>query len=136
MADIAGLSSLGNKRETSGSVKDEETELSPCSNGSLGWSRTNDQRINSPTSNLTPQLEELVRQKVASGHYSSASEVVREALRLMQREDQIQAAKLAQLRHDIQDGLESGSAGRLDVDAIKRRGRARLDAAKANRDKR
>jgi antitoxin ParD1/3/4 len=82
------------------------------------------------------QLEELVRQKVASGHYSSASEVVREALRLMQREDQIQAAKLAQLRHDIQDGLESGPAGRLDVDSIKRRGRARLDAAKANRDKR
>jgi antitoxin ParD1/3/4 len=86
--------------------------------------------------NLTPQLEELVLQKVASGHYSSASEVVREALRLMQREDQIQAAKLAQLRHDIQDGLESGPAGRLAVDVIKRRGRARVDAAKANRDKR
>jgi hypothetical protein len=33
--------------------------------------------------NLTPQLEELVRAKVASGMYSSASEVVREALRLM-----------------------------------------------------
>jgi hypothetical protein len=49
MADIAGLSSLGNKRETSGSVEDEETELSACSNGSLGWNRTNDQRINSPT---------------------------------------------------------------------------------------
>ena len=49
MADIAGLSSLGNKRETSGSVEDEETELSHCSNGSLGWNRTNDQRINSPT---------------------------------------------------------------------------------------
>jgi antitoxin ParD1/3/4 len=86
--------------------------------------------------NLTPQLEDMVRQKVASGHYSSASEVVREALRLMEREDQIQAAKLAQLRHDIQDGLNSGSAGQLDVGAIKRRGRARVDAAKANRDKR
>jgi antitoxin ParD1/3/4 len=86
--------------------------------------------------NLTPQLEELVRQKVASGHYSSASEVVREALRLMQREDQMQAAKLAQLRREIQDGLESGTAGKLDVDIIKRRGRARLDAAKANRAKR
>jgi antitoxin ParD1/3/4 len=54
----------------------------------------------------------------------------------MEREDQIQAAKLGQLRRDIQEGLESGPAGRLDVDAIKRRGRARLDAAKANRDKR
>jgi antitoxin ParD1/3/4 len=85
--------------------------------------------------NLTPQLEELVRQKVASGQYSSASEVVREALRLMQREDQMQAAKLAQLRRDIQGGLESGTAGKLDVDTIKRRGRARLDAAKPNRGK-
>lgn len=81
--------------------------------------------------NLTPQLEDLVRQKVASGHYSSASEVVREALRLMEREDQIQAAKLAQLRRDIHDGLNSGSAGTLDVEAVKRRGRARLEAAKA-----
>ena len=33
--------------------------------------------------NLTPQLEELVRSKVASGLYTSASEVVREALRLI-----------------------------------------------------
>jgi len=80
--------------------------------------------------NLTPQLEDLVRQKVASGHYSSASEVVREALRLMEREDQIQAAKLAQLRRDIQEGLDSGSAGKLDAETIKRRGRARLEAAK------
>jgi antitoxin ParD1/3/4 len=86
--------------------------------------------------NLTPQLEELVRQKVASGHYSSASEVVREALRLMEREDQIQAAKLAQLRRDIQAGLDSGSTGKLDVEVIKRRGRARLDAANTNRAKR
>ncbi|MGA8065735.1 MAG: type II toxin-antitoxin system ParD family antitoxin, partial [Terriglobales bacterium] len=31
--------------------------------------------------NLTPQLEKLVRQKVSSGRYNSASEVVREALR-------------------------------------------------------
>ena len=49
MADIAGLSSVGNKWETNGYVKDEETELSACSSGSLGWNRTNDQRINSPT---------------------------------------------------------------------------------------
>jgi hypothetical protein len=37
IAALAGLSGLGNKRETIGSVKDEETELSACSNGSLGW---------------------------------------------------------------------------------------------------
>ena len=80
--------------------------------------------------NLTPQLEEMVRQKVASGSYNSASEVVREALRLMEREDQVRAAALGQLRRDIQEGIDSGPAGELDVEAIKRRGRERLAAMK------
>ena len=80
--------------------------------------------------NLTPQLEELVRTKVASGLYNSASEVVREALRLMERDDQVRAAMLAQLRQDIREGLQSGSAGNLNVEVIKRRGRERLAAAK------
>jgi antitoxin ParD1/3/4 len=78
--------------------------------------------------NLTPQLEDLVRSKVSSGFYNSASEVVREALRLMEREDQVRAAALAQLRQDVQEGLDSGSAGELDIEAIKRRGRERLAA--------
>ena len=34
--------------------------------------------------NLSPQLEAMVKAKVASGLYTSASEVVREALRLME----------------------------------------------------
>jgi len=58
--------------------------------------------------NLTPQLEEMVRQKVASGLYTSASEVIREALRLMEEQDRLRAVKLDQLRQDIQDGLNSG----------------------------
>ena len=80
--------------------------------------------------NLTPHLEELVRAKVSSGLYNSASEVVREALRLMDREDQVRAASLAQLREDLREGLDSGSAGALDVNAIKQRGRERLAARK------
>ncbi|WP_028310835.1 type II toxin-antitoxin system ParD family antitoxin [Derxia gummosa] len=75
---------------------------------------------------LTPQLEELVRAKVASGMYTSESEVVREALRLMEREDALRTARLAQLRADIRDGIDSGSAGTLDLEDIKRRGRERL----------
>ncbi|TLZ45793.1 MAG: hypothetical protein E6K21_18115 [Gammaproteobacteria bacterium] len=39
MAELAGLSSLGNNREARGSVKDEEQELSACFNGSPGWNR-------------------------------------------------------------------------------------------------
>lgn len=76
--------------------------------------------------NLTPQLEAMVRDKVAGGLYSSASEVVREALRMMQEQDQLRTIKLEQLRADIRAGIESGSAGELDVAAIKRRGRERL----------
>lgn len=77
--------------------------------------------------NLTPQLENMVRQKVAGGLYNSASEVVREALRLMEAQDQLRAVRLAQLRQDIQEGLDSGSAGELDIETIKKRGRARLN---------
>lgn len=76
--------------------------------------------------NLTPELEAMVRDKVATGLYSSASEVVREALRLMEEKDRFNKMKLDQLRTDIQAGIASGDAGTLDVEAIKRRGGARL----------
>lgn len=80
--------------------------------------------------NLTPQLEEMIRAKVASGLYTSASEVVREALRLMEEQDRLRAVKLEQLRRDIRDGLNSGSAGELNIKEIKRRGRERLKKTK------
>jgi antitoxin ParD1/3/4 len=78
--------------------------------------------------NLTPQLEDLVRQKVASGLYTSASEVVREALRLMDEKDRLLGAKLDQLRQDVREGLESGPATGWDPEEIKREGRARRGA--------
>jgi len=81
--------------------------------------------------NLTPQLEDLVRQKVASGLYTSASEVVREALRLMDEKDRLLGAKLDQLRQDIREGLESGPATEWDPEEIKRAGRATKSTAGA-----
>jgi len=70
--------------------------------------------------NLTPQLENMVREKVSSGLYTSASEVVREALRLMEEKDQIRAIKLDNLRKDIIEGINSGSSTPLDMqDVIK-----------------
>jgi antitoxin ParD1/3/4 len=81
--------------------------------------------------NLTPQLEEMVRQKVASGLYTSASEVVREALRLMEEQDRMRAAKLEQLRQDIREGLASGEPTPWDAEEIKREGRKRR-AARTN----
>lgn len=83
--------------------------------------------------NLTPQLEEMVRQKVTSGLYTSASEVVREALRLMEEKDQVRAAKLERLRNDIQKGLNSGPATAWDAEDIKRAGRAKGRKSSTNR---
>lgn len=75
--------------------------------------------------NLTPLLEEMVRQKVKSGLYTSASEVIREALRLMGEQDSLRQAKFDQLRQDIRAGIESGPATVWDADEIKRAARKR-----------
>jgi antitoxin ParD1/3/4 len=73
--------------------------------------------------NLSPQLEAMVKAKVASGRYTSASEVVREALRLMEQQDQLRLLQFEQLRRDIQDGLASPEAEAWNPKAIKAEGR-------------
>jgi antitoxin ParD1/3/4 len=77
--------------------------------------------------NLTPQLEERVRAKVASGIYTSASEVVREALRVMDEQDRLRAAKLEQLRDDVRHGLESGTSQPWSAEDAKREAHARRE---------
>jgi antitoxin ParD1/3/4 len=73
--------------------------------------------------NLPPQLQAIVRQKVASGRYASPSEVVREALRLLEQEERHREAKLEQFRKDIDEGLSTG---------IRNRSRAPRGAGKPN----
>lgn len=51
--------------------------------------------------NLTEELDRFVEEKVEGGRYSNASEVVRAALRLLEREEQEYAEKLAALREAI-----------------------------------
>ena len=60
---------------------------------------------------LTPQLEKLVSDKVESGRYNSASEVVREALRLFQERDEVRELQLHELRSKIAEGLDSLDRG-------------------------
>jgi len=84
---------------------------------------------------LTIELENRVRDHVASGLYGSASEVIREALRLFEAYQSVQVANLSSLKSDIALGLADVSAGRvavLDIAAIKAQGRVVSQANTAN----
>ena len=83
---------------------------------------------------LPPEIENRVRAHVASGMFGSASEVVREALRLFESYQSVQGATLAALKADIEQGQADKRAGRvaeLDVNAIKAKGK-KLRAARAD----
>jgi antitoxin ParD1/3/4 len=78
---------------------------------------------------LPIELETRVREHVASGLYGSASEVIREALRLFEAYQTVQTSSLAALKSDIAKGLDDVQAGRVskvDMAAIKSQGRAML----------
>jgi antitoxin ParD1/3/4 len=78
---------------------------------------------------LTPELEKLVNKKVESGRYTSASEVIREGLRLLEEHDELRRIKLETLKREITRGVESlerGEGKPLDIEAIKAEGRKKL----------
>ena len=68
---------------------------------------------------LSKQLEMLIEEKIASGRYQSASEVMSEALRLLEETERFEAIKLNALRHDIQAGLDSGEPAPFDKATIR-----------------
>ncbi|MEB3211990.1 MAG: type II toxin-antitoxin system ParD family antitoxin [Leptolyngbyaceae bacterium] len=78
---------------------------------------------------LTPELEKLVLDKVASGMYSSASEVIRESLRLLKERDALENIRLEELRKHIQVGIsqaDNGQYSEMTIPDIKAQGRQRL----------
>ncbi|MGH9835283.1 MAG: type II toxin-antitoxin system ParD family antitoxin [Blastocatellia bacterium] len=85
---------------------------------------------------LTPELEKMVNDKVTSGFYTSASEVVREALRLLQEFDEARRRRIEELRKEIDAGAEQIRQGQYKVyesadefmDDIVNRGKERLAA--------
>lgn len=83
---------------------------------------------------LPPELEARVRQRVESGMYGSASEVIREALRLFEAYEQVKASQLDSLRQDIAKGLNDAKNGHvkaIDFASLKQQGRQLLQTRKA-----
>jgi antitoxin ParD1/3/4 len=79
---------------------------------------------------LTPELEKLIQEKVASGHYQTASEVVRESLRLLAERDRLRALEHKELKRQIAVGLKAARKGDLTpggkiFDELRRASRAR-----------
>ncbi|MFO0888247.1 MAG: type II toxin-antitoxin system ParD family antitoxin [Isosphaeraceae bacterium] len=85
---------------------------------------------------LTPELEQYVNGKVQSGMYQTASEVVREGLRLLKEREELHQQKLSDLREAIQVGIDQADRGEgvpIDeawAEGVKERGRERLAARK------
>lgn len=60
---------------------------------------------------LTPELEQFVQSKVENGRYNSASEVVREALRLLEDHEKARTTQLAEFNKELGRRLASLDRG-------------------------
>ncbi len=78
-------------------------------------------------------FEEMIEGLLESGRYSTASEVMREGLRLVEEREERRKAKLEALRAEIQKGFDSGPMEEVGdmFERIKAQGRKRLAAKNA-----
>ena len=69
---------------------------------------------------LTPELESKVKEKVQSGCYNNASEVIREALRYMDKnEELLEYLKLERLRYEVKKGAVQAEKGEFSSRSVK-----------------
>jgi antitoxin ParD1/3/4 len=86
------------------------------------WRKYRKQEIHSMNVSLTPELEKFVAAKVESGLYNSASEVVREALRLLEEHDRARSAQLAVFNQELGARLAALDRGeRIEPEAARQR---------------
>lgn len=78
------------------------------------------------TVSVDDELARFIEGQMASGRFVSSSDLVREALRLMETVERQDADRLRWLRKAWQDGVDSGDAGDLDFTALKAEARERL----------
>lgn len=64
---------------------------------------------------LTKELEEMINHKVESGLYNSASEVIREGLRLLNEQDQLKQIRIEELRREVQKGIDQIRVGNFNT---------------------
>jgi antitoxin ParD1/3/4 len=82
---------------------------------------------------LSSDLEKLLRQKIESGQYRSADEVIRKALHALEAQDQELDAQATAFKAEIERRLASGPATPMDFSAVKRSIREKAEAQKAGR---
>ena len=76
---------------------------------------------------VTPELDSFVDELVDAGRFTSQSEAVRAALRLLEDEERLREVKLEALREKIQEGLESGEPEEWDIEEFLENARTRFD---------
>ena len=79
---------------------------------------------------LSADMVTLVRKAVETGDYASSSEVIREALREWKARRAVRSDTVKELRRLWDEGIDSGRSADLDMTAIKKRGRQRLQASR------
>lgn len=65
------------------------------------------------TITVTPELDAFIRDRVASGRFETASDVVREGLRLLEGREHEREAAIAEIRAEIGVGLDQARTGQL-----------------------
>ena len=79
----------------------------------IHWDHPQIEEVPEVNVSVGKEFEEFVKSKVASGDYASASEVVRDGLRLLKERERILEAKLQAIRGEIQKGVDQALAGDL-----------------------